>query len=205
MRREYERSEDLIAAISEAGHPDAKSAYLRKKKELALAGLAGLDLFDSVIESFGPVLRGEVFQAPERKPAVEEVIEPEVELPIDDGLRELQKRTCSAGKTVDWVMQNLDAVDLKFSEIPSLGAYSLRNWARTNPLTRSEFYRIFGCKRLPATRLIDIQDRMKDDGHDLDEKILAVIRAEEIEDDESLLEGGSEESYGESEVSQESY
>lgn len=47
-------------------------------------------------------------------------------------------------KAAQWTAENLDCDWLRPADAPGLEAWSLREWARTNGATRSEFYRIFG-------------------------------------------------------------
>ncbi len=45
-----------------------------------------------------------------------------------------------------WAFENLDADWVLPADAPSAGAWSLREWARSNVVTRTEFYRMFAAK-----------------------------------------------------------
>lgn len=117
----------------------------------------------------------------------------------------LSSRKCTLGEAVDWVMQHLDDPEPDMIQVPSLAAWSLRAWAGTNAITRSEFYRTFACKRLPTQRMIEIQERMRDDGRDIDARILEVIAKREALDSDDVLSESSEDSDGEYDLPEEYY
>lgn len=49
-------------------------------------------------------------------------------------------------QAIRWVFDHLEGDWLQPRDAPSVGAWSLREWARSNPVARSDFYRLFAAK-----------------------------------------------------------
>ena len=56
------------------------------------------------------------------------------------------KPSVSVVPAATWAFEYLDADWVTPADAPSLGAWSLRDWARSNIATRTEFYRLFAAK-----------------------------------------------------------
>jgi hypothetical protein len=50
------------------------------------------------------------------------------------------------GQALRWAFDHLEADWLRPRDAPSIGAWSIREWARSNPTARMEFYRLFAAK-----------------------------------------------------------
>ena len=200
----------LIKVLGDAGIPNAKSVYLSRKRKIAEeTGLSGMKLFDAVKSYFNATVSEhdkKTFMANLEKvaPPDPEKLNKKVKNTAEAVLAKLAQKKCSLGVSVDWVMQHMDDPRPDTDEVPSLAAWSLRAWAMSSPTARSEFYRTFACKRLPTQRMIEIQERMKDDGHSIDARILEIISKHEAADD-GVLSESPEGFEGESEVSSEAY
>jgi len=89
-----------------------------------------------------------------------------VSAPSPDDVEALKtKPSISTMDAARWVFDHLDGDWIKPADAPSAGAWSLREWARTNTATRTEFYRMFGIKLLTPAQ--EKYERYEDDGRDL--------------------------------------
>ena len=59
-----------------------------------------------------------------------------------------------------WALEHLDTPWTQPDDAPSAGAWSLLQWARQNPMTRTEFFRTFGPKLTasPVPRTLEYRD-----------------------------------------------
>jgi len=64
-------------------------------------------------------------------------------------LRTIKRKTpAKIGQIIRWAFDHLEGDWLEPRDAPSVGAWSLREWARSSPTARAEFYRLFAVKML---------------------------------------------------------
>jgi hypothetical protein len=89
-----------------------------------------------------------------------------------------------------WVAENLDADWITPADAPSPGAWSMREWARSSPSTRSEFYKTFVAKIvMPPQEALRRQKEEKDADHErLMKQLFGHIEPEPVEPEMSEAE-----------------
>jgi hypothetical protein len=61
--------------------------------------------------------------------------------------RAISRKACiKIGQAIRWAFDHLEGDWLQPRDAPSIGAWSLREWARSSPTARTEFYRLFAAK-----------------------------------------------------------
>lgn len=112
-------------------------------------------------------------------------------------LKELNRRSCSWRKSVEWVLENLGRRNVSPREAPGWSAWQMLEDYGKTPTDRREFRSVFGSKLLPTRSQIELEGKMTDDGRELQERTLALL--DSLQRD-TVLPPGSEDGEGEFEV-----
>ena len=130
----HESKAELKDRLREDGNWEA---FIRCREQLKADGMPASDAWDAAAEEF-PAPDGD--QPDETAPTVD--------------LRALKdKPPVSVVDAAGWAFEHLDANWISPADAPSSGAWSLREWARSNLRTRSEFYKMF------AGRLVSVPQK----------------------------------------------
>lgn len=87
------------------------------------------------------------------------------------------KRSVPVAVAAAWAYENLDADWITPADAPSLGAWSMREWARSSPSTRSEFYKTFVAKIVlpPQEQERTKKEKKKDHDRELRQRLFGEI------------------------------
>lgn len=98
------------------------------------------------------------FPSPIKAPATDKI--PAVDLSALKG-----KRPVPVAKAAAWVAEHLDADWITPADAPSPGAWSMREWARSSPSTRSDFYKTFVAKIVMPPQEEAQREQERNDAH----------------------------------------
>lgn len=125
-------------------------AFKKRREELKAGGMPAADAWGVVAAEFPPA----------------DAQRPNGAAPAVD-LRALKgKRAVSVVEAATWAFEYLDAGWIKPTDAPSLGAWSLRAWARSSMRARSEFYKMFASKIVMPPQEKAQQAEEEDEAHD---------------------------------------
>ncbi len=127
-------------------------AFKKRREELKIGGMAASDAWDVVAVEFPPPVAPTLAKgAP----------------PVD--LRALKgKPAVSVVQAAAWAFEHLDDDWITPADAPSSGAWSMREWARSSMVARSEFYRTFVAKLVMPPQEAARQGQDERDAHDRD-------------------------------------
>lgn len=77
-------------------------------------------------------------------------------------------KECSDTDAIKWVASVMEVRGIKPTEAPSATAWNILVWARTSPVTKSEFWRILYVKAIPNIGSSEGGGRFTNDGHIVD-------------------------------------
>ena len=111
-------------------------AFKKRREDLKAGGTPAGDAWRQAAAEYLPECGNPTPQAPSRSLTKTEV-------------RALKRKPCiDVGQAIRWAFDHLEGDWLQPRDAPSVGAWSLREWARSSPLARSDFYRLFAAKML---------------------------------------------------------
>ena len=154
----HESKAELKDRLREDGNWEA---FIRCREQLKTEGMAASDAWAAAADEF-PAPDHDKLN--ETSPAVD--------------LRALKdKSPVSVVDAAGWAFEHLDADWIKPADAPSSGAWSLREWARSNLRTRSEFYKMFAGRLVSVPQKVSQQaeDEMTDWDRDLEIRLSGAL------------------------------
>ncbi len=81
--------------------------------------------------------------------------------------RVFEGKECTANQAVEWVAENLEVRGIKPQDAPSAAAWAMLMWARTSPITKSEYWKHYYGKIISGQATDEAEGPFKDDGREI--------------------------------------
>lgn len=102
----------------------------------------------------------------------------------DDGI--IITGNCATTDSLHWVIENLEKSVVHKQDAPSNTAWTLYKWASSNPINRADFINRSWGKLIPSNKQLENEDRMRDDGRDIQDLIASILAMHQDEEEDTF-------------------